>query len=523
MPKLAPAPVPAEVRATKRNVLISTSDGFQLSGTVFHPVSGRDITSLLVTTNATGVQARFYHDFCRWSASHGVLAVSFDYRYSGESFPPYAQAALQAARAKGDEDGYKSAYDAALRQCPEGTDLTGTWARKDLAAAVVYARRLCAELVRDRDPHAIELTILGHSLGGHLHVTLDPSFVDGSDAASSSSAASPPRRRVHRFMTVCSGNAHWRNHPSLDSARFAMEEFVAKPLVREGLFRSSNLGLGFDLPLDCGREWLEWYFHPLFSLVRPENEHNARANTRSTPFGMFAFVDDITVGPDMMRKYLETLDCSSGNVQSLRIDPNELDSWPRLAHVNSFQPGNGTGYVAPERKLASSDLGEEDSGSYDAAGGQGEDVGEERAPRGGEAYLPNDPMQSESQRSSSSSLSAYEQLARSTLTRQETIWPIYLAWITRGGVLGEQQRNELGEYKLWTNADECDRDALRAQEVEARQDEERQGRRGYLTSFAEDDEEEEDGEDQANDEEDRDDGSDAKSRDQQPQSPRARL
>ena len=232
----------------------------------------------------------------RWASKHGVLALTFDYRYSGFSFPPKHLEALRRARAKGEdgEEEYADTYDAALLECPKEEDLTETWARKDLKAVVLHARQLAKELTGSESQSAkLDLTIMGHSLGGHLHVLLEPTFV----SEPSFPSVAPSHRRVNRFMTVCSGNAHWRNHPENLAARFAMEELVARPLYEEGIFRCANLGLGFDLPYGPGSEWLAWYMHPLFSLERKDNEQRGRENTRTTPFAYYGFDDDDTMDP----------------------------------------------------------------------------------------------------------------------------------------------------------------------------------------------------------------------------------
>jgi predicted alpha/beta hydrolase len=45
------------------SLIIETHDGFPISANLFRPLNGQDIKALLVIANATGVQARFYHDF----------------------------------------------------------------------------------------------------------------------------------------------------------------------------------------------------------------------------------------------------------------------------------------------------------------------------------------------------------------------------------------------------------------------------------------------------------------------------
>lgn len=139
----------------------------------------------------------------------------------------------------------------------------------------------------------------------------------------------------------------------------------------------------------------------------------------------------------MMDRYLAMLDCSQGNVQSLRIDPRKEPDWPRCGHVNAFQPGNGAGMT--------------------------DDDDDEKAMRGGEAYQPTDLSLSEDHSGKISSRPG-------TKSREETIWPIFLAYI-----LEDRMDNTIGRHKVWTSADECDRDSMRQQEIAAREEEAREG------------------------------------------------
>ena len=177
----------------------------------------------------------------------------------------------------------------------------------------------------------------------------------------------------------------------------------------------------------------------------------------------------------MMDRYLAMLDCSKGNVQSLRIDPRKESDWPRCGHVNAFQPGNGAGMT--------------------------DDDDDEKAMRGGEAYQPSDLSLSEDHSGKTSSRPG-------TKTREETIWPIFLAYILEGRVV-----SSIGRHKVWTSADECDRDAMRQQEIEAR---EKEAREGPKRQQERDEDEEGEGEDD-------DQQGTTQASSEQPQIPKARL
>jgi predicted alpha/beta hydrolase len=74
------------------------------------------------------------------------MTYTFDYRYTGLSFPPPydAQSFTEEER------------NAAMRTCPEDVTLTKVWAKKDFAAVVRHAS--------DENP-GIPLTIVSNSLG----------------------------------------------------------------------------------------------------------------------------------------------------------------------------------------------------------------------------------------------------------------------------------------------------------------------------------------------------------------------
>ena len=81
-----------------------------------------------------------------WLAAQGVATYTFDYRYTGLSFPPPYD-----ARHFTEEE-----RNAAMRTCPESVTLRTVWAKKDFAAVVRHAS--------DENP-GLPLTIVSNSLG----------------------------------------------------------------------------------------------------------------------------------------------------------------------------------------------------------------------------------------------------------------------------------------------------------------------------------------------------------------------
>lgn len=244
----------------------TTPDNFPLALTIFRPKSESAIRASVVFANATGVQARFYHNVAAWLATNGVAAYTFDYRFSGASFP----LEFDALKLAEDED----YLEAALRQCPEHVDLTTTWSKVDFASVV--------RLAYESNPH-VDVTIIGHSLGGHLMAVLPSDHLYG------------PKAKVKRLLNVCGGNAFVQNQEEPDAAQFGFMEIIVKPLAEEKIFRAANLGLGYDLPYGPGVEWVQWYFHPHFAFNRKHNLDLVR-DLKGIPLLYVGFEDDDKIG-----------------------------------------------------------------------------------------------------------------------------------------------------------------------------------------------------------------------------------
>ncbi|PWN48472.1 hypothetical protein IE53DRAFT_389326 [Violaceomyces palustris] len=365
--------------------LPADKDQFPLAVTSFTPTEPASTLAVVVLVNATGVQARFYHAYSQFLSTRGVAAFTFDYRYCGFSFPP----GWDRERLVKDEEYYEKALLSALEEEEGGKvfDLTNTWSRVDLATVVRLAHQSYPTL---------PLTLIGHSLGGHFLPLLPRSHIYG------------PVAKVSRIMNVCGGNAHWRNHEDPETSRFGFEELVFKTLHEEKIFRASTLGLGYDLPFGPGKEWIEWYNHPHFSLNRVQDLRLAR-ELLGVEYLYLGFEDDESISKRMMTQYLGMLNHSDGMKRSLWLDPKRRRPvWPSCGHVNAFA------------KTKSS---------------------ENRPVPNGEGYEPSMGTEAEGVESE-----------ESELTREETIWELMLSY-----VLGEDlEVGEGDEYKTWTVKDERD-------------------------------------------------------------------
>lgn len=120
----------------------------------------------------------------------------------------------------------------------------------------------------------------------------------------------------------------------------------------------------------------------------------------------------------MMEKYLGMFDHSDRLKQSLWIDPIKKN-WPACGHVNAFTKSKQAKLVPVEH---------------------------------GEAYT--------SQGDFEDAISKHPKPPRSTLTKEESIWKLFLDYI-----LGNEFDKANAEYKVWTPQDE--RDVMRERKEDA--------------------------------------------------------
>ncbi|CAO1618641.1 unnamed protein product [Jaminaea pallidilutea] len=439
---------------------LTTPDGFPLSVDSFAPTDDAQVQASCVIINATGVQARFYHDFAQWLSKHGVAVLTLDFRFSGSSLPAEVLSALQAA--KGDEVKQEEIFHDALVSCPEQWALMSHWTQLDVATVVRYSRERWSNK---------PLTLLGNSLGGHLATLLDEAITFDSSAPV-------------RVLNVCGGNAYWRNNPRPAEARYAFDELIVKPLETDRVFRASALGLGYDLPYGVGRDWLRWFYHPLFSLQGVKDEQNARSVGRRLQSYLYVgFEDDESISHKMMLQHLSLFDLSRNNFHSLWIDPpkNKPIPWPKCGHVTSMQP--------TKTSDTDSDDGDDDAedGNPLPTGAEGYQEQEEREDReearqGNEDALDRQDAKDVSSSSLSTHSESYTPRPSSAepghpqpaarLTRQDTIFSLYLDFILHGRVW-----RHAGEFKAWRKEDERDGAAIRKEEDRIRLEARSKGKR----------------------------------------------
>lgn len=435
--------------ATDTRFRLPALDGFSLSVHRFDPApspsaSSSSFTStssssassgvgaVCVIINATGVAAQFYRSFAKHLSTKGVAVCTFDYRYSGQSFPPERLEKLQRS-ASGTEE-FDNAFHEALLECKADWGLMSHWCRQDMAAVVRFARQTWPGL---------PLTLLGNSLGAHLATLLEEHTLFPS---SETESPSPPVR----ILNVCGGNAYWENNNSPEEAKFVFDQMIKAPLETDGIFRSSSLGLGYDLPYGAGVDWLKWFYHPLFSLQGVEDEAIARGlGERLDKYLYVGFEDDATINQLMQTNHLSLFSHKRRNFHSLWIDPPKCEPpWPAMGHVTSFIPTKRDRETAKATEM-----------EVEMEKGTGLESAAEERPGGPatEAYEPTE-VDGAASPSEGEGATPVPAPVLSSLTREETIFPLYLDYILHGNV---PEAAPGREHRVWNEADERDRGELR--------------------------------------------------------------
>jgi predicted alpha/beta hydrolase len=191
----------------ERHLRIPALDGFPLAATVFESAAPAPRAVLIVP--ATGVVRRIYADYARHLAESGLIAVTWDWRGTGESRP------------------------ASLR----GFDATmSMWGHDDLGGVIRWAN---ANL-------SANVSAVAHSFGGQAL------------------GLAPNSRELQRIVTVGCQIGYWRLWPAPLRYKYALLWYLVMPVVVRlaGRFPSRFFGLGEDLPKGVALEWASWCRSP---------------------------------------------------------------------------------------------------------------------------------------------------------------------------------------------------------------------------------------------------------------------
>ncbi len=195
----------------KRDVEIAALDGVPLRATLFEPAG--NASAAVIVSGATAVPRGYYAAFAAYLAGCGAVAVTYDYRGSGESPEQLRRS------------------DARMRD----------WGERDAPGVIAWMRARYPQLT---------LGLVGHSYGGHALLL------------------APNNYQVSRALTVASFLGYWGNCRFPDNYRiYALMKFVV-PVVTAifGYSPGSRIGFGEDLAAGIAREWSTWVLQPRYFL-----------------------------------------------------------------------------------------------------------------------------------------------------------------------------------------------------------------------------------------------------------------
>ncbi|KAF8312703.1 hypothetical protein DL93DRAFT_2098175 [Clavulina sp. PMI_390] len=282
-------------------------DAFPLTAQLFDPTT-QPMRASVVILNATGINSKLYRDFASWLAKQDIGVVTFDYRYTGLSWPPELKHLVG-------QEATRESHIAALRKVPKDVAITSHWAQRDAAAVVRYAA--------DRWP-AAPLTVLGHSLGGMMIPLLHQEM-----------------HLITRCLNVCGGNLHVDNYTDPLEWCHGIRSRIHAHIEKDRIFYGSRMSLGEDFSYGPGKEWLQWFMSPRCAQHTPQAEQMTRKFNK--PYLYIGFEDDHIAGRRFLTQHAALFSNGDGRKASLWINPaTQSPPWPTCGHVKSFVASKAT-------------------------------------------------------------------------------------------------------------------------------------------------------------------------------------
>jgi len=264
---------------TAEPVRLAATDGYPLAASWYGPPEPE---IAVVVAPATGVKQRLYEPFARFLAGHGIGALTWDWRGTGESRP---------AQMRG--------FQATMRD----------WAERDLAAAIAWAA--------SRSPDG-RLYAVGHSFGGQAI------------------GLAPNARRIAGLVTVAAQSGYWAHWPRPQRYAYAMLWYAGMPLLTRlvGYFPSKRIGAGEDLPKGVALQWAGWCRSPDYL------DDYAGHRFFDAPILALSFTDD-RFAP---RAAVENLHVHYGSPDCLHrhVAPRAVGA-DRIGHFGFFREGRTPG------------------------------------------------------------------------------------------------------------------------------------------------------------------------------------
>lgn len=267
----------------KHDLTIPALDGLPLRATLFEDEP--QPRAAVIVSGATAVPRGYYAAFAAYLAGCGAVAVTYDYRGSGE--PPE-----QLRRS-----------DARMRD----------WGERDASGVIAWMRARYPQLA---------LHLVGHSYGGHALLL------------------APNNYEVSRALTVASFLGYWGNCRFPDNYRiYALMKFVV-PVVTAifGYSPGSRIGFGEDLASGIAREWRKWVLQPRYFLDDASLTSLRNGAGYHGELVMLELTDDRWA----TRRAIEGLASAfTGTTPQIRsVDPRD-DGAGVVGHMGFFRSANG--------------------------------------------------------------------------------------------------------------------------------------------------------------------------------------
>ncbi len=252
-----------------------------LKGTLFRPHKAPK--AAIVLHGATGVPARYYHNFADWLSTRGYACLTYDYRDFGASTNDHPKRSRATMVVWGVQD--QTAAQAALKAHLPDTPL---W-------------------------------VIGHSLGGFML------------------PFHPHTAQLSRLITVASGAAYVGDHPWPYRAMALLFWFGPGPLATKllGYMPGKAMGLGADLPAQVYWQWRRWCTSKSFYENDPALPPLAPPYTG--PLKIIAMEDDVMMPPKSVWKLERYYPEAQISRQRLRPQDYGLN---RIGHIEVFNRRN---------------------------------------------------------------------------------------------------------------------------------------------------------------------------------------
>lgn len=268
---------------SRRDLEIFALDGVPLRATLFEPWG--EVSAAVIVSGATAVPRGYYAAFASYLAGCGAVALTYDYRGSGERPEQLRRS------------------DARMRD----------WGERDAPGVIAW--------IRARYPQ-LALHLVGHSYGGHALLL------------------APNNYEVSRAVTVASFLGYWGNCLFPDNYRiYALMKFIV-PVVTAifGYSPGSRMGFGEDLASGIALEWRKWVLQPRYFLDDPSLVSLRNGANYHGDLVMLELTDDRWA----TRRAIEGLasEFTGTAPQIRRVDPRDYGGGV-VGHMGFFRSANG--------------------------------------------------------------------------------------------------------------------------------------------------------------------------------------